>query len=272
MENLAQALNSFVAVMTVWLPLLAGGVVILIIGWIIARLLSTVIGRLATRFNFDGLVNRVGLAQGLKNAGLEQSPSEMLEKFIYWLIMLNVIVVALDVMGLEAAVAPLNAIIAFMPRILGAIIILIAGFLAAEFIGRAVEGLTGSVGIEFNQALGRLTQMVIILLVIILVLQQLGLDVAILNETFVTIVIVAFAGIALAFGLGGRSLAKGVLAGYYARETFEIGDRIIIEEFEGNIDSIGSLNTEIVGESGKMVVPNTYLTEKAVRVVRPTQL
>jgi small-conductance mechanosensitive channel len=70
-------------------------------------------------------------------------------------------------------------------------------------------------------------------------------------------------GLALAFGLGGRDVARNVLAGFYAREQFATGDTLLIDGEEGTLEGIGTLNTEIHVDEVRLIVPNTRLTEAA---------
>jgi len=259
-EYLTDALTGMLS----YLPTLALGLVVLLIGWGIARLVARSIRRLLERVDLETILERAGLLSGLEKAGFSQSPAELVGSFIFWIIFLNVLLIALETLGLTALVEPLRNFIAFLPSVLVAGITLIIGALAAQFVGRAVQGALAGMGVELYETLGNLVRLVMMVVVLIIVLQQLGMDVTLLNDTFITLLTLAFAGMSLAFALGGRHLARAVLAGYYARESFRPGDRVIIDGFEGTIESIGTLNTAIKGEETALVVPNTRLTEENV--------
>jgi small-conductance mechanosensitive channel len=83
----------------------------------------------------------------------------------------------------------------------------------------------------------------------------------------VTIIVAA---LALAFGLGGRDIARNALAGNYARDVYQLGDRLVIDGLGGTPDTIGTLNTEIAIPSGRLVIPNTQLTESKIEVLNPS--
>ena len=250
-----------------FIPGLLSAIVVLILGWIVSRLIAAAVRRLAQRVGFEDLLDKAGLLNGLRQAGVKRSPDAILGSLVFWIIFLNFLLIALEALGLSAAVDPLRNFIAFLPSVLVGIITLIAGSLLAKFIGQTVQAAMAGMGVEFHETLGRLVQVLVTVVVVIIVIEQMGLDVSLLNSTFITLLTLAFAGISLAFGLGGRHLARGVLAGFYARESFSPGDRIVIDAFEGSIEAIGTLNTELLGETGRLIVPNTRLTEENVRLI-----
>ena len=75
------------------------------------------------------------------------------------------------------------------------------------------------------------------------------------------------AGFALALGLGGRDIARNVLASYYIREQYKLGEKIIVDGQEGTLDAVGAVNSEISVENGRIIVPNTHLTESATKIL-----
>jgi small-conductance mechanosensitive channel len=98
------------------------------------------------------------------------------------------------------------------------------------------------------------------------VLEQLGIDAQILITIFTNVITITVAGLALAFGLGGRDVARNVLAGYYAREQYHAGDVIVINGDEGVLEGIGTMNAEIRVGDDILIVPNTRLTNTAVKI------
>ena len=250
-----------------FIPGLLSAMIVLILGWIVSRLIAAAIRRLAQRVNLEDLLDKAGLLGGLRQAGVKEPPDAILGRLVFWIIFLNFLLIALETLGLAAAVDPLRNFIAFLPSVLVGIITLIAGSLLAKFIGQTVQAAMAGMGVEFHETLGSLVRVLVTVLVVIIVIEQMGLDVSLLNSTFVTLLTLAFAGISLAFGLGGRHLARGVLAGFYARESFNPGDRVLIDGFEGTIELIGTLNTELSGETGRLVIPNTRLTEQNVQLI-----
>ncbi len=249
-----------------YFPRLLTALLILLLGWVIGRVIATLVRRLAERVGLESILQRTGVSAGLEKAQIKQSGSELLARLIFWIIFLNFLLIGLESLGLQAAVIPLRELIAFLPRLLAAMVTLTAGMLLAQFLGKAAQATMEGVGIEFHEEVGQGVNLLLIVMVVVVVLEQLGIDATILITILTNTLTVVVAGLALAFGLGGREVARNVLAGYYIREQFQLGDRVMIDDEEGTLESIGTLNAEVQTKDGRLIVPNTRLTETAVKI------
>ena len=270
MENelttLQTQLTTLSAAVLNYLPSLIGGILIFVIGRWLANLFKRFLIQFGERIHFNDLIANTGLSKGLAQANIKQTPLELFSQLIYWLILLNLLLVTLDTLQLSLIADPLRDFIDFLPQILAAIVILISGALVAQFIGRIVQGTIASMGVEFHEAIGQLVRVLLLIIVIVIAMEHIGLDVTLFTNLIITMIAIAFAGLALAFGLGGRTLARNVLAGFYARDLYTQGDTVLINGEEGILIGIGSMNAEILFAEERLVIPNTQLTETAVRI------
>lgn len=265
-ETIQNAFSNMVANAIDYVPRLLTVFIILLAGWLLAKFIATVVQRLAEKARLEDLLERTGIKAGLERAQIKRSGTQLLGMLLYWIIFLNFILIALESLGLDAAVEPLRNLIAFLPRLLAALATLTAGVLLAQFLGRAAQAAMSSMGVEFHQEVGQGVNVLLIVMIVIVVLEQLGINASIMTNIFTNVITIAVAGLALAFGLGGRDVARSVLSGYYAREQFEMGDRVIIDGEEGILEAIGTLNAEIRVGSERLIVPNTVLTDTAIKV------
>lgn len=265
-EIIQNAFSNMVANAIDYVPRLITALIILLAGWLLAKFVATVVQRLGEKVRLEDLLLRTGIKAGLEKAQINRSGTQLLGMLLYWIIFLNFILIALESMGLDAAVTPLRSLIAFLPRLLAALATLTAGVLLAQFLGKAAQAAMSSMGVEFHQEVGQGVNVLLIIMIVIVVLEQLGINASIMTNIFTNVITLAVAGLALAFGLGGRDVARSVLAGYYAREQFALGDRVNIDGEEGTLEAIGPLNAEIRLGSERLIVPNTVLTETAVRI------
>lgn len=254
-----------------YLPSLLGAILLFIIGRWIAQLLTRLLTQGVERLGFDKLIAETGMTRALEQAKLTQKPSELLGRIVYWLIMLNLIIIVLRILGLDIIAEPLDQIISYLPQILIALIILVAGIIAAQFIGRVIQAAVDSMGVEFSEAVGQLVQILLIIMVVIISLQVVGLDVTIFTNLIINTFTIVVAGLALAFGLGGRGLARNVLAGYYAREMFTEGDVVVVDDREGLLIGIGTINCEVLVQDERLVLPNSHLTNGQIRIKVPPE-
>ena len=253
-----------------YIPTALAVVAVLLIGWIIARFLAALARRLARRLELDDIVQSSELARGMEQAKITRSASELIGVLVFWLVFLSFGLVVLENLGLSVAILPMQGLIGFLPRLLAAILILVLGAFLAEIAGKAAQATSASMGVEFHRGLGKAARALVLITAVIVAVDQLGFDVGLLTSLVINTATIIIAGLALAFGLGGREIARNVLAGYYARDVYHLGDRLVIDGQEGKLDAIGTLNAEMTIPSGRLVIPNTRLTESKIEVLDPS--
>lgn len=259
-ENITGLISSMIS----FVPVLIIGIIIIGVGYLIARVIRWAITKLGASLGLDRLLDEIGLSDGLRKANIKMTPSGLAGSIVFWVVFLNFLLQALEYMGLGAAVDPLRNFINLLPSIIVGLVVFVLGTMVAQFLGRAVSGATAGIGIDFHEALGNAARILTMGIVFIIAIQQVGLDVNLLTGLFINLITIVVIGLAVAFGLGGRSVARNVLAGFYARELYTPGDLIRIDEQEGMLDAIGTLNSEIRLASGVLSIPNTRLTEDNV--------
>jgi small-conductance mechanosensitive channel len=263
---LQKAIEDMITGAITFFPRLLTTLFILLLGWLLARLITSVVRRLAERIGLERILEQTGINAGLAKAQIERSGAELLALLLFWIVFLNFLLVGLENLGLTAAIAPLRNLISYLPRLLAVLVTLTAGVLLAQFLGRAAQAALSSMGVEFHQEVGQGVNILLIIMVVIVVLKQLGIDASIMTSILTNVITIIIAGLALAFGLGGREVARNVLAGYYAREQFAAGAAIVIDGEEGTLEGIGTLNAEIRVADGRIIIPNTRLTESIIKL------
>ena len=250
-----------------YIPELIIGGIIALIGWIIARIIRFLLTRFLGGVKFDDAVKGLGFTEGLER--IKQTPTSIISLVVFWTIFLNFLLVALERVQLGGALKPLRDLINSIPLFIAATVTMIIGIVIARFVGKIISAGLESAGLtDINATIGNLVQYVIMIMVGVVALQLIGLDAGVMTNLLLALVIVLTSGIALAFGLGGRDITRNILAGYYAREMFKVGDRVLVDSQgseEGIITGIGTVNVEIETNNGRIIIPNTNLTEQAVR-------
>jgi small-conductance mechanosensitive channel len=253
-----------------FIPNLVNGLIILLVGYLIARLVRWIFGASLRRLHFDPLVERTGITGSLRGLGVKTPLSQLVAQTVYALLLLSFFITATRLMGLEAVARLLEQLLNFLPNIIAALIIFLLGGIAAQFVGNLVTAAAAGAGLSAPGRLGRLVQYLISVFVVVLALGELGVDTAILVTTL-TILIAAFGlAIGLALGLGARGVVWHILAGYYMRQRFPTGQPIAFEQVRGQVGSVGGVNTIVTTTEGDVVIPNGTLLESVVRAPRPS--
>jgi hypothetical protein len=212
MQNFGQAILSALAnalnLVFVFVPLLLGFLLILLVGYIIAKVVSKAVTFLLRKIGFDNLANRIGLSRLEQNMGIRLDPAGVLGTIVFWFIFLVFLVPATNALGLTAVSGILNTLIAYIPNVFVAILVLFLGTLAATFVADIVRGATASANIGNPNLFANIARYAIIGFAALIALEQLQIAPALLNILFTAIVGALAIAFGLAFGLGGQDTAR----------------------------------------------------------------
>ncbi|HYZ28653.1 MAG TPA: mechanosensitive ion channel domain-containing protein [Thermoleophilaceae bacterium] len=247
-----------------FLPQLAGAVVLLVLGLLLAFLLGRVTTRLLVAAGVDELAAHWGVDETLARARLDRSLARLVGAAVRLTVSVVVVFAALTLLGLEPLSESLNQAVLFLPNLLVALLLLLAGVVLAGFARERVDRLAYQM--DFPVPLGQLAQVATLAIFGIMALAQLGVAAGILFAVIAILLAAAAATFALAFGLGGRDIAKALNAGRFVRSAFEVGQRISIGDVRGEILAIEPEATVIGTAEGSVRVPNHMLIESVVTV------
>ena len=190
-----------------YIPAIAGAIVILIVGWLIAKLIEAVIVRVLKAVHLDTASDKAGIPNILAQGEIKITLSELIGALIYWIVILVVLATALSALNLSVAADLLSRLIEYVPNILGAIFILVAGTFLANFIATIVRTTASNAGIKKAKLLGQITQTVLVVFAVIVAIEQLKIAATLIVLAVNIILISLGIGIALAFGLGCKDIA-----------------------------------------------------------------
>src|SRR5258706_16469350 len=206
------ALANTVNLILTFIPRLVGFLVILLIGWIIAALLSRAVTWLLRRIGFDRMSDRIGLTRFEQRMGLRMDSAGILGRIVFWFILLIFLVPATDALGLPTVSSVLTTLVDYIPNVFVAILVLFLGALAATVVADLVRGATASGKIGNPNIFAGIARWAIIGFAALVALEQLQISPTLLNELFGGIVAAVAIAFGLAFGLGGQDAARRWLA------------------------------------------------------------
>jgi hypothetical protein len=210
LQSLRNSWNEVVAV----LPDLLLAVLLLVVGWLIAKLLRRLAIRALRAARIDEIAERSGLDDFLVQGGVEHTTVTLIGGAVYWLILAVVFIALLDALGLRTAEVLMARLAGFVPNLVVATGILVFGTLMARVIGGLVFSYLSNIGSHAAAPIGVLARYAVLVFVLFMAAEQLAIQTAVLVSAFQ----IAFAALclaaALAFGLGGRDWAEKVIARY----------------------------------------------------------
>lgn len=208
-DRMQEAISVFFA----WLPSLLGALVILVIGYFVAKILGNIVARVLQRVGLDRTLHSGQAGNWI--AKVTSSPSRLLGRITFWAILIGAISLAVTALGIDALTDFVAAIYSYLPNVLMALLIFIVASAIAGGIAGLVQRTMGDTG------LGRIVSTVVPV-IIMAIAGFMILDALEIASTIVTITYAALMGsiglgMALAFGLGGREVAAQMLQGAYER-------------------------------------------------------
>jgi hypothetical protein len=210
-ERLEEGIYQIVA----FLPRLAAALGILMAGFAIAKMVERGTDLALHRIGFDRWMREGGVTEALERAGTQLDPSTVLAKLVFWTVMLLVILLAANALGVEAVSTLFAELLAYLPNVIAAVIVLVLGILLGEFVKDLVLASAG--GLHGAITLARAAKASVILLAVFMALEQLDIAQDIVLVFFIAVVGAAALAAGIAFGLGARDVAAEVTRAWYDR-------------------------------------------------------
>lgn len=218
--------NRFLGKVLVFLPNLLAMITILLIGFLIAWLVKKMVIHFLKVIQFDKMSEQWGLARVLSSGGLNYSPSHLLSRFFYWVIVLIALILGINALEVTATQSLISQFFNFLPHLFTAIGILVIGYLIGVFLGQGTLIAAVNAQMESAKILSLAVRWFIIILSLTMALYHLGIA----EKVIVAAFSITFGGIvlalAIAFGWGGKELAKEFLERLSKRRKGEESDKI----------------------------------------------
>lgn len=250
-------------------PNVVAMIVVIVIGYVFARVVARIVTAISEAIGLQSAAERSGLAQSMKQVGIDRSVSWIVSRIVFWLLMCVFLTAAFNILGLETVSAAMGQVVGYIPRLLVATVVVVIGLLVATFLRGVIATSADRIGVSYAERLASGCYYVLAMMTFIAAFQQLGFQFELLND----LILIAFAALALgsglALGLGGRDVVGGIMAGYYTRQRLQAGDHVSVAGIEGTVREVGPVATIIETDKDGLLnrrsVPNTTMLSEAVR-------
>jgi hypothetical protein len=212
MENVfMDPLKRFIEKIAGFLPNVLTGVILIIIGVIIAWIVKSFVTKTSQLLKLDRLADKVGLGQLLQRGGIRETFSRLIGKAGYWIVLISFIIMGLDALKIPAVEKLLGEFWLYLPNVIVAAIIIMLGYLLGNFLGRAALIASVNAGVGIAGLLGKFVKFTVFIMATTMALELLGIG----KETVLIAFAIVFGGVVLAlsiaFGFGGQGIAKDYL-------------------------------------------------------------
>ena len=265
--------ESFFDPLIVWekfatvLPNILAAIAMLVAGHFIGKFMAYIISNVLEKVGLNRLVEAAGLGDAVSSSGMNATPTFILGKIIYWLIFLMFIISAADSLGLQRVSDMVGEFVAYLPKVVGALLVLIVGLAIAHVLRTAIEAALGGINLGYEKVIGNLVYAIAVIVIVSLAVNQLEVETALLNQVISIMLFAAAAAVALALGLGTRDVAGNIVAGVYARDLFQPGSQIKFGNISGTLVEVGSTSMVIqIAPDATVTVPNSTVLDSQVQI------
>jgi small-conductance mechanosensitive channel len=250
------------------IPSILGVIIVLLIAWLLARLVSGGFERLLRTVKFDALAERLQLTNFLGQMSVTMSPSALIGRFIYWIFVLLVIASAAETLNWTVVSELIQKFLSYVPKLVTGVVVFIAGSYLASLARDFIRSATGSLGISTGRILSSVLYYLLFIMVVLTALEQASIDTRILSTNLLMIIGAIMLAASISYGFASRDVLANILAGFFNRRTFQKGMVIEIDGIQGMIVEMSNVAVTIqVSETERVVIPSHQLLTSKVKII-----
>ena len=246
------------------LPNVIGALLLLLLGWLIAKGVSIAIRKLLQSKTMARLTERLNRLSLLQRSDLSLDSVRIISRFVYWIILLIFFVAASETLGWTAVSRTLNNLINYLPALLSAIVILLIGLYLAQTVRAVIRAALHSLRVGAAQLISSLAFYLLATIVVLTALEQAGVDTSIITANLTLIVGAVVGAFAISFAIASRHILENILASFYGRKNFAVGDTIRLNTVEGTIVRIDGVSVVVKTKDAEVVLPAQALISEQI--------
>ena len=248
------------------IPNFIGAILIILIGWVIARLLAKTIKKLLASIGLDKLAQKLNAIEIVHKSKLTIVPSVVISKIIYYILLLIFTVAATETLGMPAVSELMSDILNYVPNLISAIIVFILGLFIADFIKDLIDTACQSLAIPSGKFIANFIFYFLLITIAMSALAQAKIDTDFITANLSIILAGIVAAFAIGYGFASRDLVANFIASFYSKKKINIGDIIGIEGVKGIIIAIDNNSFTLKAEDKLVIIPLSKLTSEKIEI------
>ncbi len=252
LNQLLGILNTMYSDLIASAPKILTGIVLLILGWLLASFVAFIVRKILVTLKVDGLNDNLQQIDLFKH--LDFQLSRFISKILFWVIMLLFGMVSFELMGLNSVSEGIKSLIGYLPKLLSAMVFFILGALIANLIREVVKGACQALNLAGASVISAFVFYFILIMVAITALNQAGMDTEIITQNVTIAMGAIIFAFAIGYGFASKDIMANILASFYSRDKFQIGQRIKVENVEGVIVKVDGMSVIIQQDNERKVI------------------
>lgn len=264
-----ESLRVFGEKFTDTIPSLLIAIIVILIAWLLARLISGGFEKVLKTIKFDQLSEKIKLTSFLEQAGIRMTPSAIIGRFIYWVFVLLIIASAAETLNWTAVSYQIQQFLNYLPNLVTAILVFIVGAYLASLVRDFVRSSASSLGISTGRILSSVIYYVLFIMVVLTAMEQAKIDTKILSANLLIIIGAIMLSGAISYGIASKDVLSNILAGFFNKRTFQKGMVIEIDGIKGTIVETNNICVTLqVSDTERVVIPAHQLLTSKVKIIQ----
>jgi len=263
-ERLAELSKVLLDAGMTYLPSLLGAVLLLVLGWLLARMLQVLAQRTLSLLE-AGLARLLGEGRAAR-IRLARS-SDVLGTIVFWAVMLFFVTAATQVLGLATFTQWLARLLDYLPTLVAGLLIVIAGYIASRFVADLILTAATRIAPAQRTVVARAAQLTILIGAILIGADQIGIKVTFLAIFAAAALLAIAGGVIVATSLGARTHVANLIGAHQSRQSFAVGQSIRVAGHEGRILEMTADSIVLETNDGRLTIQGRVFSEEAVLLV-----
>ncbi len=235
-------------------------IVILLIGYITGKVSKLVVTKILSLAGLRRITAKTWTEDVLKVTGYKGNIVDLIGDLVKWSVYIITLAVVVQVLGFASVANIFNQIIIFVPRFIVAILIVVVGFMIADFFGKVFEEAVVKVFREeaLSKFSGGMVKYSIAMIALIIALSMIGLDVNALLILFSALLFI----LVMITGIGLKDIIPNFTAGVYVKGMLKVGDRVKFRNYSGTVERISPYSIDLRVNRKTVTIPNSILLKE----------
>jgi small-conductance mechanosensitive channel len=263
-EALSRASSEILQRVLESLPNLLGAVLLLLVGWLAARLLRALTMRAV--LVVETLTARLGRASASEPVRMRRA-AVVAGEIVFWAAMLIFVTAATHVLELTSFTDWLARLVGYLPTFAAGLLIVAAGYVLSRFLANLVLATSPRMEATQRALLAKVVQVTVLTGAILVGADQIGIRITFLAIFAAAVASVIAGGVALAVGLGARDYIANLIGAHYLRQAFAVGQTIRTAGHQGRILEITATGIVLETAEGRVSLPGRVYNDEAILVL-----
>lgn len=265
---LIRSFDTFIDTIMAGAPKVLVAILIVVVGWAVARVISTVVAKGLKVLRFEKVMSKVNEFPFIKNSEMTIDGIAIIKKFVYWIVLLFFFVMMSDMFGWHSVSGSIRDVLAYVPKLLGAVIILVVGFYICKILRDLIKSALSSLELSSARIISNVVFYFLAVIVSVTALSQAGVSTTVLTPNVMIIIGSIMIAFTISFSIGSREVITNIISSTYGKRKFKVGDRIRIGEHHGTISRIDSIAVTLSSDKSDIILPAKVLINEEIEVFK----